>query len=404
MRKIPSSFWALSLLLSLLWLGACTGTDTGNPILGGGSIDETETLLTATVLDSSGAPLLGCSVWVRPAAPAAKSLAKVSLKADTNAQQWSMVTDASGEVELRGLKPGSYVLMAVHATQGIGWQARFTLNSKDTLPLATQRLAPLQTFQLNIPQDWVGSTVYIAELGASLPTQNGIVTLTSVPTGSYTISQDGKILIFDSENTPSSSSSSLPSSSSSSPDVVEIGKESLSLDSTGNYGLLHDSRDGSLYKVARLGSGYWALENARYPVEGSTCNPNDTSSNCSIYGRFYSFTQAAQACPEGWNPPTQAQWESLILITGGSTIAGGLLKNSTGWLMGGNGAPSQSFFALPAGNSLSPQLGTEAYFWSASPSNADLAIAMNLAAGSSTATLSSMDQTLGLSVRCFLSI
>lgn len=71
-----------------------------------------------------------------------------------------------------------------------------------------------------------------------------------------------------------------------------------------------DTRDGTTYQAIELGSQVWMAENLRYEIGISPCYEMDES-NCSIYGRLYTFAEAANVCPDGWHLPTDEEWQTL---------------------------------------------------------------------------------------------
>lgn len=138
-----------------------------------------------------------------------------------------------------------------------------------------------------------------------------------------------------------------------------------------HYGTLKDERDKKTYKTVTIGTQTWMAENLNYTTADSYCYRND-SSNCSTYGRLYFWTDAMNACPEGWHLPTKAEFETLIDAVGGRSIAGERLKSTSGWFSGlsnGNGTDAYGFSALPAGywrDGKFGYMGEYAHFWSAS--------------------------------------
>ena len=133
------------------------------------------------------------------------------------------------------------------------------------------------------------------------------------------------------------------------------------------YGKLEDERDGQIYKTVTIGSQTWMAENLNYKSENSFCY-NDSEEYCSKYGRLYIWTAAMTACPSGWHLPTSAEWEALYTEVGGSSIAGKMLKATSGWSRNGNGSDVYLFAALPAGTRTdygeSRGEGSDAFFWS----------------------------------------
>ncbi|WP_295040534.1 fibrobacter succinogenes major paralogous domain-containing protein [uncultured Fibrobacter sp.] len=160
------------------------------------------------------------------------------------------------------------------------------------------------------------------------------------------------------------SSSSVPVSSSS---VAAVNSNSF-----------RDSRDGQTYRIVKIGTQVWMAENLNYETANSYCY-DDVSSNCSKYGRLYTWAAATAACPSGWHLPTKTEFETLLTVVGGSSptvgcssTAGAKLKSTSGWNNSGNGSDAYSFSALPAGRRGSVTysgdffyLGESADFWSA---------------------------------------
>ena len=144
-------------------------------------------------------------------------------------------------------------------------------------------------------------------------------------------------------------------------------------------GSLIDSRDGKSYKTVIIGTQTWMAENLNYVTSGSSCY-NGIGSNCTEYGRLYSWAAAMDSagtwstngkgcgyysstcsptypvrgvCPEGWHLPTKTEWETLLDAVGGKEVTGKVLKSTSGWNEyngeSGNGIDAFGFSALPAG-------------------------------------------------------
>ena len=191
----------------------------------------------------------------------------------------------------------------------------------------------------------------------------------------------------------SSSSSVIPSSSSSKvTEPAEVTKGSIT-----------DTRDGLTYKIVTIGSQTWMAENLNYKTDNSYCY-DDKASNCSKYGRLYTWTAAQTACPTGWHLPTKAEFETLFTAVGGQSIAGTKLKSTTGWNSSGNGTDDYSFSALPAGGRYGDGdydfEGNFANFWSSSEADSDNVYYMYLGYGYDYADLYNYYRDSGFSVRC----
>jgi len=145
-----------------------------------------------------------------------------------------------------------------------------------------------------------------------------------------------------------------------------------------SHGSLTDSRDGKTYKTVIIGTQTWMAENLNYVTAKSSCYDGN-SDNCTKYGRLYSWAAAMDSagiwstngkgcgyrfcsptypvrgiCPEGWHLPTETEWETLTTAVGGKSVAGKMLKSTSGWIEyngeSGNGTDAYGFSALPAGN------------------------------------------------------
>ena len=217
------------------------------------------------------------------------------------------------------------------------------------------------------------------------------------------------------DNISSKSSSSQRSVSSSSNKVTEPVEVTV--------GSMKDSRDGHTYKTVTIGSQTWMAENLNYETANSYCY-NDNASNCTKYGRLYSWAAAVGrsesdcgygyacplpsgniqgVCPSGWHLPTRTEWNTLFNAVGGYTVAGTKLKSTSGWYNSGNGTEAFSFSALPAGyrDDLGYSYeGFSAYFWSSTEYGSYYAYIMYLGYYNDDAYLDGSFKNYGFSVRC----
>ncbi len=138
--------------------------------------------------------------------------------------------------------------------------------------------------------------------------------------------------------------------------------------------------DGNIYKTVTIGNQIWMAENLRvthYPdgteillVTDNTAwanladNNTDEAycfygnDNTSDYGLLYTFAATIAVnwgkdnavnqgvCPDGWHIPNNAEWDELSNYLGGSTVAGGKLKETgtTHWNSPNTGATNESGF------------------------------------------------------------
>jgi len=146
------------------------------------------------------------------------------------------------------------------------------------------------------------------------------------------------------------------------------------------YGpLLIDERDGRSYKSVVIGNQIWMAENLKYDMAGSyadTCireKNNHVVSCLEFYGRYYTWSAAKKACPNGWHLPDTTEFRELINNSGGwenlkSTISWGD-KTNLGYQTY-NGVDAYGFNAYAAGWYSAKEryhftcYGIEARFWS----------------------------------------
>ena len=189
------------------------------------------------------------------------------------------------------------------------------------------------------------------------------------------------------------------------------------------YGSLTDNRDGMTYRTVVIGTQTWMAENLNYAAENSYCYENEAS-NCTKYGRLYTWATAMGICPEGWHLPDSTEWKTLVTAVGDIATSGKVLKSRSGWCerctgedangtyKSANGTDDYGFSALPAGKRFSEtgNFGEVIYFarfWSATYySNFDLdfdlnlAYQMNLAYTNDDAYMTSTGKDDALAVRC----
>ena len=177
-----------------------------------------------------------------------------------------------------------------------------------------------------------------------------------------------------------SSSSAEDFSDSSSEISADIPVVTPPVDTVETENILIDERDGQSYKTIVIGSQTWMAKNLNYEINGSDCYGGSSEyDNCAKYGRLYTLEAARKACPSGYHLPSKAEWQELISVVGGVSIAGKMLKSKSGWgLDDWNGTDAYGFSALPAGYGLAGNgpvgrtvhdyyhEGFDAYFWSSS--------------------------------------
>lgn len=178
-----------------------------------------------------------------------------------------------------------------------------------------------------------------------------------------------------------------------------------------------DKRDGQVYRTVTIGNQTWMAQNLNYETANSYCYDDDET-NCSTYGRLYTWSAAVKACPEGWELPSLGIWEKLFVAVGGQG-EGTKLKSNSGWDSNGDGTDDYGFAVLPAGSRMSNgnyhSKGFYTLFWSSevqyssvSYSAAAVSVYMDATHGIATPHVGGMDDDINTdgmsnawSVRCF---
>ena len=164
---------------------------------------------------------------------------------------------------------------------------------------------------------------------------------------------------------------------------------------------------GRQYQTVVIGGKEWMAENLDFKFSGLLVGKSGTSSgenranyynnnestygvNGNKYGLLYNWIAVkylndhkSELIP-GWHVPTSTEWDALATAVGGTSVAGTMLKSTTGW-NSGNGNGSTAFSAFPAGyyNGSFNAVGSYAYFWSATENSSSYAYGRYFYAGAS---------------------
>ena len=113
-------------------------------------------------------------------------------------------------------------------------------------------------------------------------------------------------------------------------------------------GRFKDSRDGKYYNFADIGNTRWMAENLNYGNDSLGQCSWDDDEDCSDFGRYYSFEEAQDVCPDGWSLPSKEDFSELVKEVGGVENAAVYLR-STLWVGGLPGLDVYGFAAKPSG-------------------------------------------------------
>ncbi|MBK8801869.1 MAG: cadherin-like beta sandwich domain-containing protein [Fibrobacteres bacterium] len=204
------------------------------------------------------------------------------------------------------------------------------------------------------------------------------------------------------------------------------------------YGTLKDDRDGQSYWTVKIGNQNWMAQNLNFagagecPAGGAT-GTVAVADSCKKYGRLYYWAEAMALsstyitrawsggevkhqglCPTGWHVPLDAEWQALEVSVGMSEAVaaadgkrgateGTKLMSTSGWL-DNTGADVYGFRGLPVGFAYAEgsylDVGSSAYFWSATEYGASAAWSRNLLSGEPGVNRREMYKSLAISVRC----
>ena len=139
---------------------------------------------------------------------------------------------------------------------------------------------------------------------------------------------------------------------------------------------------------------------------------NGVDSLAKKYGRMYTWFAVADArniCPSGWHVPTEAEWDKMIEVLGGDSLAGGKMKDTSRieWNYP-NLAEVNSYNLNVKSTGYRTEFGSYVnqgkftFFWSSSsdPDDKELAIAYAVYAHSKKIYKQPKSKRIAMSVRC----
>jgi uncharacterized protein (TIGR02145 family) len=189
--------------------------------------------------------------------------------------------------------------------------------------------------------------------------------------------------------------------------------------------------DGNSYATVQIGTQCWTQSNltvSKYrdgssipnitdntqwsqtntSSTGAWCNYNNNASNGTTYGKMYNWyavNDSRGLCPTGWHVPTDAEWTTLTTHLGGTLVAVGAMKSTTGWNSPNTGATNLSgFTGLPGGYRSNIggfyNVGNYGYWWSSSGAGSGHAWYRDLYYNDASVYRGNGDRRGGFSVRC----
>lgn len=143
---------------------------------------------------------------------------------------------------------------------------------------------------------------------------------------------------------------------------------------------------------------------------GAWCYYNNDSTQGNKYGKLYNWhavNDPRGLAPQGWHIPSDAEWTALETTLGGSSVAGGKMKEAGtfNWLSPNTAGNNNSGFAgLPGGwrfhSGTFLLVTSDCFWWSATEIGVSLAWYRNLNYNSGIITRSTYVKEMGFYVRC----
>jgi uncharacterized protein (TIGR02145 family) len=138
---------------------------------------------------------------------------------------------------------------------------------------------------------------------------------------------------------------------------------------------------------------------------------NNQSASSDLYGKLYNWYAVMDSrgiCPTGWHVSSQAEWTALSEFLGGTDLAGGKMKSTTGWNPPNTSATNESgFTGLPGGfrdgyEGLFQSFNTSGRWWTSTieTGTSGEPIYYILISSDSKVHWDSQPETHGYSVRC----
>ncbi len=167
--------------------------------------------------------------------------------------------------------------------------------------------------------------------------------------------------------------------------------------------------DGSKYSIKKYGETIWMTQNLKTKQNRSGIPvkhyyPDDDPANTETFGLLYDFETACMVCPDGWELPTNQDWDQLIQLNGG--YIAGTYKDPEYWNEESN-TNSSLFSARPAGSGNNGEhenhFKSKTLFWSRTKEDEHFVWSYILELGKDSIRLASQHPTYAFSVRCIKS-
>jgi uncharacterized protein (TIGR02145 family) len=186
--------------------------------------------------------------------------------------------------------------------------------------------------------------------------------------------------------------------------------------------------DGNNYPAVKIGTQTWMAENLKTTklneeteipnisdsiqwgnmTASAYCWSRNNISNKDTYGALYNWytVNTGKLCPNGWHVPTYPEWDTLMTLLGGDSIAGVSLKETgiAHWNIASEATNESGFTALgSSGRSYDGtfgSIGISGFWWSSSEYSLTDALSRNMMSSSNSVGNYYTSEKYGFSVRC----
>ena len=138
------------------------------------------------------------------------------------------------------------------------------------------------------------------------------------------------------------------------------------------------------------------------------CYFNNDESVGVIHGKLYNWhavTDSRGLAPNGWEIPSDSDWNKFIASIGNVNNAGLRLKANQGWMADGNGNNLSGFEALPSGGRYNDgtfsSFGVSSFFWTSTDHLMFYGKYVELRHNDKAVSINNIDKGYGFSVRVF---
>jgi uncharacterized protein (TIGR02145 family) len=135
------------------------------------------------------------------------------------------------------------------------------------------------------------------------------------------------------------------------------------------YGELLDVRDSQVYRTVQIGEQVWMAQNLNYKSDTLSFCFDLKDSNCTQWGRLYTWEKAMTVCPDGWHLPDTADYFVLaeyVDENNGDLAVGKCLKSGRYNMFGFSGLLGSGYSPGGVAFDKGGKTNGDAYFWTSS--------------------------------------